>query len=121
MEEAGEWVWIVFSCRPFIHLWRGDAAAAEQELRPAYEALKRIGEPSHFSSVAHALANALYVQGSYADAEQMTRECEGASRPNDVHSQTLWRSVRAKVLARRNEIDDALRAGTRGGRARAGK
>ena len=70
--------------------------------------LKRIGEQSHFSSLAHALANVLYAQGLYADAEQMTRECEGASRPNDVHSQILWRSIRAKTLARRNEIDDAL-------------
>ena len=108
MEESGEWVWIVFFWRASIHLWRGDASAAEQELRPAYEMLKRIGEQSHFSSLAHALANVLYAQGLYADAEQMTRECEGASRPNDVHSQILWRSIRAKTLARRNEIDEAL-------------
>ena len=88
MEESGEWVWIVFFWRASIHLWRGDASAAEQELRPAYEMLKRIGEQSHFSSLAHALANVLYAQGLYADAEQMTRECEGASRPNDVHSRS---------------------------------
>ena len=109
MEESGEWVWIVFFWRAHIHLWRGNASAAEQELRPAYETLKRIGEQSHFSSLAHALATALYAQGRYADAEQMTRECEAASRPNDVHSQILWRSIRAKALARRSEIDDALR------------
>ena len=109
MDESGEWVWIVFFWRASIHLWRGDASAAEQELRPAYENLKRIGERSHFSSLAHALATALYAQGRYADTEQMTRECETASRPNDVHSQILWRSIRAKALARRNEMGDALR------------
>ena len=32
MEESGEWVWIVFFWRASIHLWRGDASAAEQEL-----------------------------------------------------------------------------------------
>ena len=79
MDESGAWVWIVFFWRAFIHLWRGDASAAEQELRPAYEMLKRIGEQSHFSSLAHALATVLYAQGLYADAEQMTQECEAAA------------------------------------------
>ena len=48
------------------------------------------------------------LQGRYDEAEQLTRECEAACRPNDVHSQILWRSIRAKTLARRNEIDEAL-------------
>ena len=109
MDEAGAWVWIVFFWRGFVHLWRGDAPMAEQELRPAYETLKRIGEQSHLSSLAHALATALYLQGRYADAEQLTQECEAVSRPNDVHSQILWRSTRAKALARQNELDDGLR------------
>ena len=43
----------------------GDPAAAGGELRPAYEALRKLGEKSHFSSLAHALANAAYAQGRY--------------------------------------------------------
>jgi tetratricopeptide (TPR) repeat protein len=53
------------------------------------------------------LGNALYVQGRYDEAERLTYECEAASRPNDVHSQILWRSTRAKTLARRGEHDAA--------------
>jgi DNA-binding SARP family transcriptional activator len=108
MEASGEWIWIVFFWRSMVHLWRDDALAAERELRPAYDALKRIGEQSHFSSMSHGLANALYLQGRYEETEQLTRECEAACRPNDVHSHVLWRSTRAKVLARRGEHAPAL-------------
>jgi tetratricopeptide (TPR) repeat protein len=113
MEDADEWIWIVAFWFAFVRVWHGDAVAAENELRPAYDALKRMGagETSHFSSIAHALANALYLQGRYDEAEELTGECERASRPNDIHSQTLWRSVRAKTLARRGELDDARRLG----------
>ena len=108
MDDAGEWIWIVSFWRAWVYLWRGHAVAAEGELRPAYETLKRIGEQSHFSSLSHGLALALYMQGRYEEAEQLTVECEQACRPNDVHSQILWRSTRAKVLARRADFDGAL-------------
>ena len=57
--------------------------------------------------MAHALSNAVYIQGRYEEAEQLTLECEDASRPNDVHSQILWRSMRAKALAQRGELQAA--------------
>jgi DNA-binding SARP family transcriptional activator len=91
--------------------WQGHPAATERELWPAYEALKRVGETTHFSTVAHSLANALYLQGRYDEAEQLTAECERASKPNDVHAQTLWRSTRAKILARKGAFDEADRLG----------
>ena len=105
MDEAGEWIWVVSFWRAMIALWRNDPVAAEAALRPGYETLKRIGETSHFTSLAHGLAHALYVQGRYDETEALTHECELACRPNDVHSQILWRSIRAKVLARRGELD----------------
>jgi tetratricopeptide (TPR) repeat protein len=109
MHDADQWIWIVSFWESFISLWYGDAAAAEVALRPAYEALGHVGERSHFSSIAHALASALYAQGRYEEAEALTYECEHASRPNDVHSQVLWRSIRAKTYARREEFEEAER------------
>jgi ATP/maltotriose-dependent transcriptional regulator MalT len=88
-------------------VWQGDPAGAEAELRPAYEALKALGERSHFSSLTHELSNAVFLQGRYDEAEQLTHECEQSSRPNDVHSQILWRSIRAKVLAHKGEFEAA--------------
>ena len=109
MEHAGEWIWIVSFWYAFVFVWQGEPATAEQELLPGYEALKKMGEKSHFSSISHALSSALYTQGRYDEAEQLTRECEDATRPNDVHSNILWRSIRAKVLARRGELEAAHR------------
>jgi tetratricopeptide (TPR) repeat protein len=108
MEETGEWIWIVSYWRSMVYVWRGEPEVAERELRPGYETLKQIGERSHFSSLTHGLADAMYRQGRYEDAERLTHECEDACRANDVHSHILWRSIRAKLLARRGELDEAL-------------
>ena len=50
----------------------------------------------------------MYEQHRYEDAERLTHECEEACRPNDVHSHIFWRSIRAKLLARRGEFEQAL-------------
>ncbi len=54
-----------------------DPAAAEAELRPHYEMLKRIGEKSHFSPITHLLADAAYAQGRFDEAEQLTSGVRG--------------------------------------------
>ena len=107
MEQEEQWVWIVPLWLSMVHVWRGEPTLAEEELRPGYEMLKRIGERSHFSSLTHGLADATYQQGRYDEAERLTHECEEACRPNDVHSHILWRSIRAKLLARRQQFDEA--------------
>jgi DNA-binding SARP family transcriptional activator len=107
MDAEGEWIWVSSFWGAFIYLWRGDPGTVEPELQAAYEALKKFGETSHFSSITHALANVAYAQGRYSDAARLTQECEAASHANDVHSYIGWRSVRAKVLARRGELEAA--------------
>ena len=42
-----------------------------------------------------------YAQGRYAEAEELTRLAEDLSAADDLTSQALWRSVRAKALAQR--------------------
>jgi DNA-binding SARP family transcriptional activator len=111
MNDLHQWIWIVTFWWGFVHLWAGEPDVAEAETRPAYEALSKIGEKSHFSSVAHSLAAVAYAQGRYDEAETLTRECEEACRPNDIHSQIMWRAIRAKVLAQRGLYDEAERLG----------
>ncbi|MGZ4386093.1 MAG: BTAD domain-containing putative transcriptional regulator [Gaiellaceae bacterium] len=103
LEGGDEWLWLATLWRSFVHMWRGDPVAAEEEVRPGYEALARIGEQSHFSTFALELSQSLYMQRRYEEAEGPARECEAASRPNDVNSQILWRSTRAKLLARKGD------------------
>ena len=78
MNDVGQWIWIVPFWYAFVSVWQGDPAAAERELLLGYEALKKMGEKSHFSSIAHELSSVLYLQGRYDEAEQLTRECEEA-------------------------------------------
>src|SRR5215203_5219397 len=104
MDDGGQRIWIVSFWASFIFMWQGDPVRAESELRPGYDALKKIGEKSHFSWISHSLSNAVYMQGRDDEAEALTRECEEAAWSNDIHSFILWRTTRAKVLARRGEV-----------------
>jgi tetratricopeptide (TPR) repeat protein len=107
MDDAREWIWVAGFWYSLMYVMYGEPAEAEVELRPAYEKLKPVGETSHFSSVAHGLSNAVYLQGRYEEAERLTEDCERASRPNDVHSRIQWRSIRAKAVARQGDLDRA--------------
>lgn len=90
-----------------VEMMAGDYAAAETELRRDYEALQKLGETYIFSTTAALLAHAVYAQGRYEEAEQLTRVSERASAQDDVDAQVLWRSARAKVLARQERMDEA--------------
>ena len=46
-------------------------------------------------------------RGDLDEAERLTVECEHACRANDVHSQILFRSIRAKVFARTGRFHEA--------------
>jgi DNA-binding SARP family transcriptional activator len=107
MEETNESAWLFPVLMGFYFGWVTEPAAAERELRPLYEALKRIGEKSHFCSVATMLAQAVYDQGRYEEADRLAVDAERTARPNDVHSHIVWRGTRAKVRARRGDVEVA--------------
>jgi DNA-binding SARP family transcriptional activator/tetratricopeptide (TPR) repeat protein len=105
--ELGETIWLPSVLLAFYLSWINDSVTAERELRPVYEGLKRIGEKSHFCSIATILAQAVYAQGRFDEAEELAREAERTARPNDVHSHIVWRGTCAKVLARQGELEEA--------------
>jgi tetratricopeptide (TPR) repeat protein len=61
------------------HLLADELSAAETVLRPATEALERMGEQSLLSSAAADLAEALYRQGKHREAQEATKLSEAAS------------------------------------------
>jgi ATP/maltotriose-dependent transcriptional regulator MalT len=114
VDELGESIWFTAIYFGFMPL-ADDPVAQEHELRRGYEALKRVGEKSHFSSVAGLLAGAVCAQGRHDEADLISRESEQAARPNDIHSHILWRAARAKVLAQgRSRGGRGTRARSRG-------
>jgi class 3 adenylate cyclase/tetratricopeptide (TPR) repeat protein len=109
MEEVNlpGWKGALTQLSGWIELFAGDAAAAEQELRVGVEILRGIGELSWLSSTAAILAEALYERGDVEGADALTRESEAAAGPEDIYSQALLRSVRAKIFAGSREPQEA--------------
>jgi len=106
VDRFGESIWLFPINFGFVAL-ADDPVAAERELRPGYEALRRIGERSGFSSVTGLLARAVCAQGRYEEADQLSKESAAAARPNDIHSHILWRTTRARVLAHTGKLEVA--------------
>jgi tetratricopeptide (TPR) repeat protein len=108
-EELGQQLWVAGMANVWgpIELLAGDAAAAERELRRGYEGLELLGEKSYLSTVAGYLAGALCELGRYEEAEQFAAVCAEAAGEDDRISQILWRTSRAKVLARSGEFEAA--------------
>ena len=86
----------------------GDLPAAERELRRDYEALTELGERYFLSTVAGELARILYAQGRPDEADRVSCQAQELADADDIASQTLWRSVQAKVLALKGNCDAAL-------------
>jgi class 3 adenylate cyclase/tetratricopeptide (TPR) repeat protein len=90
-----------------VELIAGDAEAAEAELRRDHEALAAMGERNYISTTAAFLAEALYRQRRDDEALRMTEQSEEIAAADDVATQYLWRSVRAKLLARQGRFAEA--------------
>jgi predicted ATPase/class 3 adenylate cyclase len=105
LDQLGLPVWVAITAQEvfFVEMLAGDPAAAAETLRKSDETLTAMGERSFRSTIAGLLAQTLCALGEYDEAEHFSRECEQAAADEDVFSQVLWRSARAKVLARRGE------------------
>jgi hypothetical protein len=76
----------------------GDPAAAERDLRWGVEKLREIGELNWLSTTAAMLSEALYEQGRLEEAERFVKVSQDAAGSEDIFSQVLLRTVRAKVM-----------------------
>ena len=93
----------------WVALLAGEPERAEHELHSGAEVLEAAGETGFLSTVAAVLAEVLFRLDRGEEAEEWTLRSERATKPEDVTSQVLWRSTRAKVLARRGDATEALR------------
>jgi tetratricopeptide (TPR) repeat protein len=91
----------------FVELLAGDPVAAEREVRKGYETLEQLGETSSSSNLAAVVAHALAAQGRHDEALAFTELSEQASASDDVASQVLLRTARAKALAATGRGGDA--------------
>jgi ATP/maltotriose-dependent transcriptional regulator MalT len=92
-----------------VDLLSGELTAAEDTLRAGYHELKERTGPR--LSVAAMLARVLLLKGRDEEAEEITRTCERTAAADQLDTQVKWRSIRAVVLARRGELEEAERLG----------
>jgi DNA-binding SARP family transcriptional activator len=82
-----------------IELLADDPVAAEDALRTSYEALASMGDRAHLATRAAELAEAVYRNGRLDEAWRLTETAEATGGADDVPTQILWRTVRAKLIA----------------------
>ena len=91
----------------YVEMLADDSAAATRILRESYDALEPLGERAYLSTAAALLAHTLYAQGELDEAQRFSQISESVASPEDVFSQILWRSARARIRARRGELTEA--------------
>jgi class 3 adenylate cyclase/tetratricopeptide (TPR) repeat protein len=92
-----------------IEMLAGDPVAAEREFRICLDALAEMGEQGIQSTVAAALAHALIEQGRLDEAEESVAASELAGAEDDVSTQVMDRSARARIQAGRGLYDEAAK------------
>jgi tetratricopeptide (TPR) repeat protein len=85
----------------------GDPVSAEREFKTCLDELAEMGEQGIQSTVAAALAHALIRQGRLDEAEESVSASELAGAEDDVSTQVLGRSARARIQAGRGLYDEA--------------
>ena len=110
LEDIALTVWLAgpfTQMSAWVEIMAGDHGAAEAQLRWGVDTLREMGEFAWLPTVAGILAEAVYLQGRYDEAEEVVTVGEETAGSEDAYSQALLRSVRAKALARRGRAEDA--------------
>jgi tetratricopeptide (TPR) repeat protein len=87
----------------------GDLATAEREYRASAQAYTEMGERGRLPTVVAQLAAVAYEFGRLDDALQLADEAEALAGAQDVMSHVGARLVRARALARQDDIVEAER------------
>jgi predicted ATPase/class 3 adenylate cyclase len=107
-EELGESLSSAVShIEAVVEMLAGNLSAAEESLRWCYRVLEEMGDKAFLSTTAAYLAQVIYAQGRDEEAERFTERGEELAASGDIATQAMWRSVRAKVLVKRGDVDEA--------------
>jgi class 3 adenylate cyclase len=90
-----------------VEMLAGCPEAAEQVLRRGYERLEQAGEKALLATIAAMLAQAVYAQGRYDEAQVYCDVSRHAAAGDDLSVQIVSRGVQAMILARRSRLEEA--------------
>jgi len=86
----------------------GNWEGAEREIRIGYDGLAALGDTGYLSTVAAFLAHTLCALGRIDEAEASAAVSAETATRDDLMSQVLWRTARAKILSARGQVPEAL-------------
>jgi ATP/maltotriose-dependent transcriptional regulator MalT len=91
----------------WVRLLAGQPALAEESLRADVETLASMSEGSALATTTALLAQAVFAQGRLREAGELCRRAEAIAAAEDTMTQSMWRGVLAKVLAREDRSEEA--------------
>jgi DNA-binding SARP family transcriptional activator/tetratricopeptide (TPR) repeat protein len=89
-----------------IEMLAGKPEAAEEALRLSCAAAEKLREPAQLANRAAELADALYVQGRYDEAEFWATVSSRNSADDDRSAQAAWRGASSKLRAQAGAVAD---------------
>jgi class 3 adenylate cyclase/tetratricopeptide (TPR) repeat protein len=90
-----------------VRLLQGLPAAAEVALRAGAETLATMHADDLLATTRAMLAQAVYAQGRFAEADELCRVAADAGAAEDMVTHVIWRGVKAKLLARDGKFEQA--------------
>jgi tetratricopeptide (TPR) repeat protein len=106
LDELGRMESAVSHQEAFVEMLAGRPDEAEARLRPGYEKLERMGERALLATTAAILAQAVYAQDRPDEAGELCRVSERIGAREDIVTQVMWRGVRARIRARRGDVEE---------------
>jgi tetratricopeptide (TPR) repeat protein len=107
---AGDAHFVVLAThRADVELATGEHAAAERRLRRVHDLLLDASDYGHLASSDYKLADAVLGLGKVDEALELTGRLAEMAVPEDVDAQSGWRRVHAKALARKGDLEEAVR------------
>ena len=91
-----------------VRLMAGEFARAEGPLRDSLDALRAMNDRDAVATTAAMLAQAVYGQDRLREAAELCALTAGTAAADDIVTQVIWRSVKAKILAREGDCEQAI-------------
>jgi ATP/maltotriose-dependent transcriptional regulator MalT len=102
LRDLGQGIWAAWTAVDVarVELHGGDLAGAENEIAADFVFLKQRGETYFLTTVAALLGRIVRDLGRDDDANRYLAVAEESAAPDDIEGQSLWRSIRAPIVAR---------------------
>ena len=107
LDELGSLGASVSHHEALVRLLAGEPERAEATLRRGVDRLASMGDTLLLATTSAMLAQAAYAQGRLSEAAERCDVAERVGTADDIVTHVIWRSVKAKVLAREGELERA--------------